>query len=158
MIICYLLPVSCLRTKWLEMVLVMLLWWLFRSWLLHLTALKEDRTLPSEGLTLLYEQDQRSSSGQGVGICFFQEEFQLGYYPSYCLFFINSRNEDDQRLHQVKAHVSALAASKAFQGGVPLDQIPSADPRLTGPLVDLYIVYTVYSVFYFSRMVSSFLL
>ena len=36
-------------------------------------------------------------------------------------------NEDAQQLHQVRAHdVRAFAASKAFQGGVSLDQILSA--------------------------------
>ena len=36
-------------------------------------------------------------------------------------------DEQAQNLHQVRAHdVRAFAASKAFQGGVPLDQILSA--------------------------------
>ena len=64
----------------------------------------------------------------------FQKSFHKDIVPSTISSWIKQTvflcyplsDEEVQNLHQVRAHVRAFAASKAFQGGVSLDQILSA--------------------------------
>ena len=65
----------------------------------------------------------------------FRKSFQKGIVPATISSWIKQTvllcyqlsDEEAQNIHQVRAHdVGAFAASKAFQGGVSLDQILSA--------------------------------
>ena len=88
--------------------------------------------MSSESFTLLSGQDTRSKTGQRAGLCLLQKGFHQRYLSCYNLILdqADSYELSDQEsltLHQVKAHaVRAFAVSKAFQGGISLDQILAA--------------------------------
>ena len=99
-------------------------------------SLKEDRTLcPVRALRYYLDKTKDLRSGQQLVFVSFKKNFNKDIAPATISSWIKQTillcyqlsNEDAQQLHQVRAHdVRAFAASKAFQGGVSLDQIPSA--------------------------------
>ena len=86
---------------------------------------------------LRYYLDKTKELRTGKELVFvsFRKSFQKDIVPATTISWIKQTivlcyqlsDEPAQTLHQVRAHdVRAFAASKAFQGGVPLDQILSA--------------------------------
>ena len=89
--------------------------------------------MTGKGLALLFRQDQGLTLGQRSGVCVVPEEFSEGHcsisswIKQTVLLCYQLSDHEAQAIHQVRAHdVRAFAASKAFQGGVSLDQILSA--------------------------------
>ena len=90
--------------------------------------------MSSSGFALLPGQDQRPPFRKQLVFVYFKKNFNKDIAPATISSWIKQTilcyqlsNEDAQQLHQVRAHdVRAFAASKAFQGGVSLDQILSA--------------------------------
>ena len=87
--------------------------------------------MSGKSLTLLFGQNQGSSQGQGAGFCFSQEDIVPATISSWIkqtvILCYQLSNEEAQNLHQFRGHdLRAFAASKAFQGGVSLEQILSA--------------------------------
>ena len=99
-------------------------------------SLKEDRTLcPVRDLRYYLDKTKDLRSGKQLVFVSFKKNFNKDIAPATISSWIKQTillcyqlsNEDAQQLHQVRAHdVRAFAASKAFQGGVSLDQILSA--------------------------------
>ena len=99
-------------------------------------SLKEDRTLcPVRALRYYLDKTKDLRSGKQLVFVSFKKNFNKDIAPATISSWIKQTillcyqlsNEDAQQLHQVRAHdVQAFAASKAFQGGVSLDQILSA--------------------------------
>ena len=99
-------------------------------------SLKEDRTLcPVRALRYYLDKTKDLRSGKQLVFVSFKKNFNKDIAPATISSWIKQTillcyqlsNEDAQQLHQVRAHdVRAFAASKAFQGGVSLDQILSA--------------------------------
>ena len=99
-------------------------------------SLKEDRTLCSvRALRYYLDKTKDLRSGKQLVFVSFKKNFNKDIAPATISSWIKQTillcyqlsNEDAQQLHQVRAHdVRAFAASKAFQGGVSLDQILSA--------------------------------
>ena len=98
-------------------------------------SLKDDRTLcPVRALRYYLDKTKDLRTGKQVVFVSFKKNFNKDIVPAMISSWIKQTilcyqlsNEDAQQLHQVKAHdVRAFAASKAFQGGVSLDQILSA--------------------------------
>ena len=99
-------------------------------------SLKEDKSLcPVRALRYYLDRTKDLRKGKDLVFVSFKKSFQKDILPSTIsswikqtvLLFNHLSDEDAQNLHQVRAHdVSAFAASKAFQGGVSLDQILSA--------------------------------
>ena len=98
-------------------------------------SLKEDRTLcPVRALRYYLDKTKDLRSGKQLVFVSFKKNFNKDIAPATISSWIKQTillcyqlsNEDAQQLHQVRAHdVRAFAASKAFQGGVSLDQILS---------------------------------
>ena len=99
-------------------------------------SLKEDRTLcPVRALRYYLDKTKDLRSGKQLVFVSFKKNFNKDIAPATISSWIKQTillcyqlsNEDAQQLRQVRAHdVRAFAASKAFQGGVSLDQILSA--------------------------------
>ena len=99
-------------------------------------SLKEDRTLcPVRALRYYLYRTKDIRTGKELVFVSFRKKFQKDIVPATVSSWIKQTivlcyqlsDEQAQTLHQVRAHdVRAFAASKAFQGGVPLDQILSA--------------------------------
>ena len=99
-------------------------------------SLKEDRTLcPVRALRYYLDKTKDLHSGKELVFVSFRKSFHKDIVPATISSWIKLTivlcyqlsDKQAQTLHQVRAHdVSAFAASKAFQGGVPLDQILSA--------------------------------
>ena len=92
-------------------------------------------TLPSESSALLSGQNSRCQTRKGTGFCLLQKGFTKDISPATISSWIKQTvilcydlsDQESLTLHQVKAHdVRAFAASKAFQGGISLDQILAA--------------------------------
>ena len=98
--------------------------------------LKEDRSLcPVRALRYYLDRTKDLRKGKELVFVSFRKSFQKDIVPATISSWIKQTvllcyqlsDEDTQNLLQVKAHdVRAFAASKAFQGGVSLDQILSA--------------------------------
>ena len=99
-------------------------------------SVKDDRTLcPVRALRYYLDKTKDLRTGKQVVFVSFKKNFNKDIVPATISSWIKQTillcyqlsNEDAQQLHQVKVHdVRAFAASKAFQGGVSLDQILSA--------------------------------
>ena len=99
-------------------------------------SLKEDRTLcPVRSLRYYLDKTKDTRSDKELVFVSFRKSFKKDIVPATVSSWIKQTiglcyqlsDEQSQNLHQVRAHdVRAFAASKAFQGGVPLDQILSA--------------------------------
>ena len=99
-------------------------------------SLKDDRTLcPVRALRYYLVKTKDLRSNKQLVFVSFKKNFGKDIVPATVSSWIKQTillcyqlsNEDAQRLHQVRAHdVRAFAASKAFQGGVSLDQILAA--------------------------------
>ena len=99
-------------------------------------SLKEDRTLcPVRSLRYYLDKTKDLQSDKELVFISFRKSFTKDIVPATVSSWIKQTiglcyqlsDEQSQNLHQVRAHdVRAFAASKAFQGGVPLDQILSA--------------------------------
>ena len=99
-------------------------------------SLKEDRTLcPVRSLRYYLDKTKDLRSDKELVFISFRKSFTKDIVPATVSSWIKQTiglcyqlsDEQSQNLHQVRAHdVRAFAASKAFQGGVPLDQILSA--------------------------------
>ena len=99
-------------------------------------SLKEDRTLCSvRALRYYLDKTKDLRSGKELVFVSFRKSFHKDIVPATISSWIKQTivlcyqlsDEQAQTLHQIRAHdVRAFAASKAFQGGVPLDQILSA--------------------------------
>ena len=99
-------------------------------------SLKEDRTLcPVRFLRYYLDKTKDLRSDKELVFVSFRKSFKKDIVPATVSSWIKQTiglcyqlsDEQSQNLHQVRAHdVRAFAASKAFQGGVPLDQILSA--------------------------------
>ena len=99
-------------------------------------SLKEDRSLcPVRALRYYLDKTKDLRSGKELVFVSFQKSFQKDIVPATVSSWIKQTiilcyqlsDQQAQDLHQVRAHdVRAFAASKAFQGGVPLDQILAA--------------------------------
>ena len=99
-------------------------------------SLKEDRTLcPDRALRYYLDKTKDLRADKELVFVSFRKSFKKDIVPATVSSWIKQtiglcyQLSDDkaQKLHQVRAHdVRAFAASKAFQGGVPLDQILSA--------------------------------
>ena len=99
-------------------------------------SLKEDRTLcPVRSLRYYLDKTKDLRSDKELVFVSFRKSFKKDIVPATVSSWIKQTiglcyqlsDEQSQNLHQVRAHdVRAFAASKAFQGGVPLDQILSA--------------------------------
>ena len=99
-------------------------------------SLKEDRTLcPVRSLCYYLDKTKDLRSDKELVFISFRKSFKKDIVPATVSSWIKQTiglcyqlsDEQSQNLHQVRAHdVRAFAASKAFQGGVPLDQILSA--------------------------------
>ena len=99
-------------------------------------SLKEDRTLcPVRSLRYYLDKTKDLRSDKELVFISFRKSFKKDIVPATVSSWIKQTiglcyqlsDEQSQNLHQVRAHdVRAFAASKAFQGGVPLDQILSA--------------------------------
>ena len=99
-------------------------------------SLSEDKTLcPVRALHYYLDKTTDLRKGKELVFVYFRKSFQKDIVPSTISSWIKQTvilcyqlsDEEAQNLHQVRAHdVRAFAASKAFQGGVFLDQIPSA--------------------------------
>ena len=99
-------------------------------------SLKEDRTLcPVRSLRYYLDKTKDLRSDKELVFISFRKSFKKDIVPATVSSWIKQTiglcyqlsDEQSQNLHQVRAHdVRAFAASKAFQRGVPLDQILSA--------------------------------
>ena len=99
-------------------------------------SLKEDRTLcPVRSLRYYLDKTKDLRSDKELVFVSFRKSFKKDIVPATVSSWIKQTiglcyqlsDEQSQNLHQVRAHdFRAFAASKAFQGGVPLDQILSA--------------------------------
>ena len=99
-------------------------------------SLKDDRTLcPVRALRYYLDKTTDLRTGKQLVFVSFKKNFNKDIVPATISSWIKQTvllcsqlsKEDAQQLHQVRAHdVRAFAASKAFQGGVSLDQILSA--------------------------------
>ena len=99
-------------------------------------SLKEDRTLcPVRALRYYLDKTKDLRTGKELVFVSFRKSFHKDIVPATISSWIKQTivlcyqlsDEQAQSLHQVRAHdVRAFAASKAFQGGVPLDQILAA--------------------------------
>ena len=99
-------------------------------------SLKEDKSLcPVRALRYYLDRTKDLRRGKDLVFVSFKKSFQKDILPSTISSWIKQTvllcyqlsDDDAQNLHQVTAHdVRAFAASKAFQGGVSLDQILSA--------------------------------
>ena len=99
-------------------------------------SLKEDRSLcPVRALRYYLDRTKDSREGKELVFVSFRPSFQKDIVPATISSWIKQTvilcyqlsDEEAQTLHQVKAHdVRAFAASRAFQGGISLDQILSA--------------------------------
>ena len=97
-------------------------------------SLKEDRTLcPVRSLRYYLDKTKDLWSDKELVFVSFRKSFKKDIVPATVSSWIKQTiglcyqlsDEQSQNLHQVR-DVRAFAASKAFQGGVPLDQILSA--------------------------------
>ena len=111
-------------------------------------SLKEDRTLcPVRALCYYLDKTKELQTGKELVFVSFRKSFQKDIVLATISSWIKQTigvcyqlsDEQAQTLHQVRAHdVCACAASKAFQGGVPLDQILAAchwKSHNTSPLI-----------------------
>ena len=99
-------------------------------------SLKEDRTLcPVRSLCYYLDKTKDLRADKELVFVSFRKSFKKGIVPATVSSWIKQTiglcyqlsDEQAQNLHQVRAHdVRAFTASKAFQGGAPLDQILSA--------------------------------
>ena len=99
-------------------------------------SLKEDRILcPVRALRYYLDKTEDLRTGKELVFVFFRKSFNKDIVPATASSWIKQTivlcyqlsDEQAQTLHQVRAHdVHAFVASKAFQGGVLLDQILSA--------------------------------
>ena len=99
-------------------------------------SLKDDKSLcPVRALRYYLDRTKDLCKGKELVFVSLRKSFQKDIVPSTISSWINQTvllcyqlsDEEAQNLHQVRAHdVRAFAGSKAFQGGVPLDQILSA--------------------------------
>ena len=99
-------------------------------------SLKEDKSLcPVRALRYYLDRTKDLRSGKDLVFVSFRKSFQKDIVPATVSSWIKQTvllcyqlsDQEAQTLHQVRAHdVRAFAASKAFQGGVSLDQILSA--------------------------------
>ena len=99
-------------------------------------SLKEDKSLcPVRALRYYLDRTKDLRSGKDLVFVSFRKSFQKDIVPATVSSWIKQTvllcyqlsDQEAQALHQVRAHdVRAFAASKAFQGGVSLDQILSA--------------------------------
>ena len=99
-------------------------------------SLKEDRSLcPVRALRYYLDRTKDIWAGKELVFVSFRQSFQKDIVPATISSWIKQTvilcyqlsDEEAQTLHQVRAHdVRAFAASRAFQGGVSLDQILSA--------------------------------
>ena len=99
-------------------------------------SLKEDRSLcPIRALRYYLDKTKDLRSGKELVFVSFRKSFQKDIVSATVSSWIKQTivlcyqlsDQQAQQLHQVRAHdVRAFAVSKAFQGGVPLDQILAA--------------------------------
>ena len=99
-------------------------------------SLKEDKSLcPVRALRYYLDRTKDLRSGKDLVFVSFRKSFQKDIVPATVSSWIKQTvllcyqlsDHEAQTIHQVRAHdVRAFAASKAFQGGVSLDQILSA--------------------------------
>ena len=99
-------------------------------------SLKEDRSLcPVRALRYYLNRTKDLRKGKNLVFVSFRTSFQKDIVPATISSWIKQTvklcyqlsDEDSHSLHQVRAHdVRAFAASKAFQGGVSLDQTLAA--------------------------------
>ena len=99
-------------------------------------SLKEDKSLcPVRALCYYLDRTKDLRSGKDLVFVSFRKSFQKDIVPATVSSWIKQTvllcyqlsDHEAQAIHQVRAHdVRAFAASKAFQGGVSLDQILSA--------------------------------
>ena len=99
-------------------------------------SLKEDKSLcPVRALRYYLDRTKDLRSGKDLVFVSFRKSFQKDIVPATVSSWIKQTvllcyqlsDQEAQTMHQVRAHdVRAFAASKAFQGGVSLDQILSA--------------------------------
>ena len=99
-------------------------------------SLKEDRSLcPVRALRYYLDKTQDLRTGKELVFVSFKQGFNKDISPATISSWIKQTvvlcydlsDQDSLTLHQVKAHdVRAFAASKAFQGGISLDQILAA--------------------------------
>ena len=99
-------------------------------------SLKEDRSLcPVRALRYYLDKTKDLRSGKELVFISFRKSFQKDIVPATVSSWIKQTivlcyqmsDQQAQQLHEVRAHdVRTFAASKAFQGGVPLDQILAA--------------------------------
>ena len=99
-------------------------------------SLKEDKSLcPVRALRYYLDRTKDLRSGKDLVFVSFRKSFQKDIVPATVSSWIKQTvllcyqlsDNEAQTIHQVRAHdVRAFAASKAFQGGVSLDQILSA--------------------------------
>ena len=99
-------------------------------------SLKEDKSLcPVRALRYYLDRTKDLRSGKDLVFVSFRKSFQKDIVPATVSSWIKQTvllcyqlsDHEAQNIHQVRAHdMRAFAASKAFQGGVSLDQILSA--------------------------------
>ena len=99
-------------------------------------SLKEDRSLcPVRALRYYLDKTQNLRTGKELVFVSFKQGFDRDISPATISSWIKQTvvlcydlsDQESLTLHQVKAHdVRAFAASKAFQGGISLDQILAA--------------------------------
>ena len=99
-------------------------------------SLKEDKSLcPVRALRYYLDRTKDLHKGKDLVFVSFRKSFQKDIVPATISSWIKQTvmlcyqlsDEEAHSLHQVRAHdVRAFAASKAFQGGVSLDQILAA--------------------------------
>ena len=99
-------------------------------------SLKDDRTLcPVRALRYYLDKTKDLRTGKQLVFVSFKKNFNKDIVPATISSWIKQTillcyqlsNDNAQQLHQLRAHdVRAFSASKAFQGGVSLDQILSA--------------------------------
>ena len=99
-------------------------------------SLREDKSLcPVRALRYYLDRTKDLRSGKDLVFVCFRKSFQKDIVPATVSSWIKQTvllcyqlsDHEAQTIHQVRAHdVRAFAASKAFQGGVSLDQILSA--------------------------------
>ena len=99
-------------------------------------SLKEDRSLcPVRALRYYLDKTKDLRQNKELVFVFFKQGFSKDTSPATISSWIKKTiilcyelaDQENLDLHQVKAHeIQAFAASKAFQGGVSLDQILSA--------------------------------
>ena len=98
-------------------------------------SLTEDKSLcPVRALRYYLDRTKDLRKGKDLVFISFRKSFQKDIVPATISWIRQTvvlcyqlSDEEAQNLHQVRAHdVRAFAASKAFQGGVSLDQILSA--------------------------------